>query len=280
MKTIGIEAFLSWAYRDELPKEQAPAIAMAKAVTRPTTISSDAYGSGWDGVSRQGELMADMVSDGRPNGYGVIAMDAWYGEPTHPDALAAHEAVSKLSKVTLNVPEGWAPLGGLGLTEDEAEDALRRALPRVATMEGEGDDVIWRLRFKPAELVRRFAILGGAPDWSAEVPKRRLATVCGKPAWFRMVEFTSHLGRPERREVDGFNKRSQRPYPGAYRKTVLEPDPMLAAVERAEYEVWHAALCLLVEMLNEPGALTAHRLAPPLAPMRPWEDIAMVAETA
>jgi hypothetical protein len=261
MKTIGIEAFLRWVYRDELPKEAAPAM----------EISTSAYGGGWDAVSRQGELMADMVSDGRPNCYGVLPLGAWYGAPAHVDALTAHKVVGKLKEV--EVPEGWAPLAGLGLTDDEATDAVRRAMPRIASPDG-------RLRCKPAELVRRYAVLGGTPCWEAETPKRRLVTVSNKPAWFRIVEVTNYLGRVELREVDGFNLRNRRPYPDAYRKTVLEPDPMLAAIERAEYEVWHAALCLLVEVLNEPGVLTAHHLTSPVAPMRPWENCERVSEIA
>lgn len=258
MKTIGIEAFLTWAYREELPKAEAPG----------SGEGAIAMGNGWDSVAQQGELMAECVSDGRPNSYGVIPLSAWYGSPPHPDAFAAHAAVCELAKVELDIPDGWAPLSCLGLTPEEADDAVRRALPRVATRQGD----VWRLRCKPAELVRRFAILGDAPCWQVEAPKRRLVTVSGKPAWFRMVEATTHIGRIELREVSGYNVRAKRPYPGAYRKTVLEPDPAFAVIERAEYEVWHAALGLLVEVLSEPGLLVAHQLLPTLAPSRPWEN--------
>lgn len=260
MKTIGIEAFLTWAYREELPKAEAPGSGEGAIV----------MGNGWDSVAQQGELMAECVSDGRPNSYGVIPLSAWYGSPPHPDAFAAHAAVCDLAKVELDVPNGWAPLAHLGLTPEEADDAVRRALLRVAVRQGD----IWRLRCKPAELVRRFAILGGAPCWQTDVPKRRFVSANGKPLWFRMIQLTNHLGRQETREVEGRNPRTKRPYPGAYRRTVLEPDPVFAAIDRAEYEVWHAALGLLVEVLNEPGVLVAHQLSPSLAPARPWENIA------
>ncbi len=63
-------------------------------------------------------------------------------------------------------------------------EALRRAMPRLASQNDAG---VWRLRGKPAELLRRHAILGGAPHWEAETPTARFVTVQGKPAWFRKV---------------------------------------------------------------------------------------------
>lgn len=264
MKTIGIEAFLRWVYREELPK--------AEAAGTGSMLISDMFGGGWDAVSRQGELMTECVSDGRVNSYGVVPLPAWYGEPPHPDAHAAHRAINDLSKMDFDVPDGWAKLVGLGLSEDEADDAVRRAMPRIASAKAEGG---WQLRFKPAELIRRHAILGDAPCWQSDKPKARFVTMRGMPAWFRMIEVTNALGRFEQREVDGFNPRSRRPYADAYRKTILDPDPAQAAIERAEYEVWHAAMCLLVEILNEPGVLQSHRLGAPLAPAHPWLAVAL-----
>ncbi len=272
MKTMGIEAFLSWVYRSELPKAEASGTGAA--------FSLQAFGevaAGWDAVSRQGELMAEMVSDGRLNGYGVIPLPSWYGEPPHPDAFAAHRAAGELAGVELDLPPDWNPLSGLGLTDEEAQDAIARALPRIAFMR----DHVWRLRLKPAELVRRFAILGGAPNWQAESPKRRLVEMRGKPAWFRLINIRSEVtGRIHAVEVDGRNPKTHRPYPDAYRKTTLAPDPALVAVERAEYEVWHAALVLLTDMLNETGVLAAHRLRPPSSPARPWENAGTMQKTA
>lgn len=257
MRTIGIEAFLAWAYREELPKAEAGAGGLGMA----------AFGAGgWDAVSRQGELMAETVSDGRVNGYGVLPMIGWEGAPPHADALALHRHVAELGKLELDLPDGWSPLQGLGLSPEEERDAIARALPRIATEQGER----WRLRFKPAELVRRYAILGGCPPWEAQVPKARYVELHGKPLWFRTIMVEGAFGRLYEREVDGFNPRSRRPYPGAYRKTVLDPDPAGAVVERAEYEVWHSALALLVEELNGSGELVAHRISSLQRPARPW----------
>lgn len=259
MRTIGIEAFLAWVYREELPKAEAPGSGAA--------LSSAMFGDGgWDAVSRQGELMAETVSDGRVNSYGVLAMPAWSGAPPHQDAFTAHRFVGGLAQMDLGLPDGWSPLQGLGLSAQEERAAIARAMPRIAT---EHDDR-WRLRFKPVELVRRYAILGGCPPWEADIPKARFVEMHGKPQWFRIVMEEGAFGRLYEREVDGFNQRSRRPYPGAYRKTFLEPDPMGAVIERAEYEVWHAALAMLVEDLNASGELTAHRISASPRSARPW----------
>ena len=250
MRRIGIEAFLAWAYRDELPKAGRPGDA-APAL---------GFGGGWEAVSRQGELMAETVSDGRPNAYGVVPLGAVYGaDEPHPDALAAHAAVIGLGGLAVAMPEGWAPLADLGLTDEEATAAVGRAWPQVR-----------RLARQAGELARRFAILGGEPDWRAEPPKRRLVEMRGRPAWFRRIGVAGAFGEINEMEVDGYDARAGRPYPDAYRRTELHPDPALVVVDRAEYEVWRAALTLIVGALE--GRLSAHVVTDCAAPARPWES--------
>ena len=258
MKRIGIEAFLAWAYRDELPKAE-------------TSGGGDwvvTSAGGWDAVSRQGELMADLVNDGRINSYGVVPLPASYGAPPHPDALTLHAAVSELAAMELDVPDGWSPLAGLGLTTVEAQDAVRRAMPRVSAAGRDG-----RLRFcqKPAELLRRHAILGGAPSWEFDRPKARFVSSHGKPLWFRQRPVEGAFGKLHMVEVDGYNARAGRPYAGAYRKTILVPDPAEAVPMRAEYEVWHAALGVVVDTLAASCALHDHAVVMTERPARPWE---------
>lgn len=258
MKKIGIEAFLAWAYRDELPKAE-------------TTGSGDwpiGSAGGWDAVSRQGELMADMVSDGRINSYGVVPLPASYGSAPHPDAVTLHAAVSELAGMELVVPEDWLPLGGLSLSRSEQLEAVRRAMPRVAVA---GRDGLPRFKQKPAELLRRHAILGGTPEWEFDRPKARFVSAHGKPLWFRQQQIEDAFGKLHMVEVDGYNARSGRPYAGAYRKTVLVPDPAAAVPMRAEYEVWHAALGMVVETLSASGALFDHVVSNTDRPARPWE---------
>jgi len=253
MKTIDIEAFLTWAYRDELPKAETPG-------------SGDgcfgAGSGGWDAISRQGELMAEMVSDGRLNRYGVMPLPIDCGPP-HPDALTLHAAVSELAGMDLDVPDDWSPLGGLGLSPEEQAEAIAQAMPRIASIEGERT----HLRFKPAELVRRYAILRSYPSWEFATPKARYVSAHGRPLWFRKVP-TEIRGLVYEHEVDGYNERAKRPFPTAYRKTVLDPDPALAVVDRAEYEVWHGALAMLVELLGD--SLHDHRVLPCARLARPW----------
>lgn len=254
MKTIGIEAFLSWAYREELPKALATSADIGPACS-----------SMWGAIGGWADSLGALVSDGRPNSYGVMATSFTVSAP-HDDAIAAHAAVIGLDSWDLDMPDDWDPLTDLGLGEHERLDAVTRALPRILVDVG-GQ---MRHRQRPGELVRHHAIMRNTPVWQAEVPKARFVSAYGKPLWFRMITETIR-GIDYQREVDGFNPKSRRPYPGAYRKTVLDPDPALAAADRAEYEVWHAALGMLVEVLNAPGYLKAHRLVGPAAPARPWE---------
>ena len=69
-------------------------------------------------------------------------------------------------------------------------------------------------------------------------------------------------------EVDGRDPRRKRPYPDAYRKEYLEPDPAEVVYDRALYQVWHAALQVLVADLR--GELQSIALVGPAAPAEPW----------
>lgn len=259
MKTIGIEAFLSWAYREELPKAEA---GTGQALTRSL---GGTLAGGWDAVSRQGELMAETVRDGRVNAFGVLPLSIDCGPP-HPDALVAHEAVSALDRWEIGLPEDWDPLADMHLSEADRRDAVARAMPRIVV----GCEGIARFRQRPAELVRHHAIMRSAPCWEAQAPVSKFVLgTNGKPAWFRRVTATEGMTTFER-EVDGFNPRSQRPWPGAFKKTYLDPDPAFAAADRAEYEIWHAALAQVCETLAQAG-LAGHRVLPSARPGRPWE---------
>lgn len=250
MKRIDVEDFLRWAYRDELPlAERAAGRGVAAAL---------GYGGGWDAVARQGELMTEAVRDGRPNAFGVLPLDIDLGRGPHPDALACAAAVAGLDGMAIDMPEGWSPLGDLALTEAEAAAAVARARDRVA-----------RLGRQAGELLRRFAILGGAPDWEAETPVARpVMAANGREAWFRSMPVEGPFGLVGMMEVEGYDRRNGRPFEGAYRKTWLDPDPMLAVVDRAEYEVWHAALGAVRAAVA--GRLVAHDVCGPTRAARPW----------
>lgn len=259
MKTIGIEAFLTWAYRDELPKAEAGA-----QISLVGSLGGEMTG-GWDAVSRQGELMAETVRDGRVNSFGVLPLSIDCGPP-HPDAYAAHAAVSRLDGWEIGLPDDWNPLADMHLSPADVADAVARATPRIVVSR----DGAMRFRQRPAELVRHHAIMKSTPDWEAQAPVSKFVIGANsKPAWFRRLTLTEGLTSIVR-EVDGFNARSQRPHPGAYKKTYLDPDPAVAAADRAEYEIWHAALAQVCETLAGAG-LSGHRVVASMRPARPWE---------
>lgn len=256
MKRIDIEHLVRWAYRDELPK-----------VARETSLIA-ALRSGWASISRWSELMTVVQEGDLVNRWGLVPLDTM--DDPHPDALAVAAAVERLGDFEVSLPEGWNPLSDLGDLGPEGQDAVRRGLDRLSPPDGQGARV---MRQPLARIVIRQAILGTAPSWEAEVPARRMVTgPNGKPRWFRAV---SHVSAgafgdvTETVEVDGFNAARQRPFPGAYRKFELEPDPCPVVVERGEYELWVAGLHALVDLLA--GTLSAHAPLPPARVARPWE---------
>ena len=93
-----------------------------------------------------------------------------------------------------------------------------------------------------------------------------------KPAWFvrELAEVgTNPDGTPRMGEVEvSAVQRNGRLKPGAYQKFTVKPDPASIFVERAEYEVWRAALDVLTEDLAD--RLDAYRIVPSRLPYRPW----------
>lgn len=253
MKPIGIEALLRWAYVDELPNGEVDRVGPASTI------------SNWSSAANYLELLADVDSADVRNIYG-LAPTRLEREP-HPDAVTVFHAVSTLEGALFDAPAGWNPLDDMGDLGEDGAAAIQRGLARLTTtVDGET-----RLRRPVVNLVLRHAICGGAPVWEAEPSEAKLVTANGKPCWFRkIVEEVPGAFGPVRLEVevDGYDGRRQRPFPGAYRKTVLVPDPAEAVAARAEYQLWHAALAHLATMLIV--SLEAHEVLPPALSARPW----------
>ncbi len=247
MKTIGIEPLLKWAYCDELPK------ALPDGPGRSRMFSASAV---------QASLM-ELYTVIDANRFGVVPDLSASGAP-HPDAVAVHEAVCGLDAMELDLPDDWSPLADLGDLGPEGAAAVGRALMALTVLDAAGQR---RLRQTPRRLIERHAILGGCPDTEGEKPERKVVKEFGKAKWFRRVLVEIEGGSIES-EVDGFDRKRRRPYPGAYQKHVLDPDPAPVAVARAEYEIWHAALGVLVEDLA--GRLADHRVAATDRPQQPW----------
>lgn len=267
MKRIDIEAILAWAYVEELPKARRDPPLIDRA---PRALSAGEW---------IGEMGVPVDAD-RVNQFGVTPCLSQYGgDEPHPDAVTLAGLVDGLDQFEIDVPDGWNPfadlIAGAGAALwPEIEAAAATALDRVAAP---GQGGVRRFRIGLAQLVRKHAILGGCPDWEAETPALRY--VChdnGKPRWFRLRQVTEEGAFGpivHEHEADGFDRVAQRPFPDAYRKTRLEPDPLEAGIGRAEYEVWHAALGLLVAQCE--GLMLAHAVTGPRRTLRPWEALAL-----
>lgn len=258
MKRMDIEALLRWAYRDELPK------AAAEGSDRIVF----AFRTGWGGVEKFGELLALVQEPDIRNRFGLFPDRFATSEP-HPDALRVHAAVDGLRAWEICVPEGWNPIADMGDLGPEGAAAVARGLAGLTVVDATGRTV---LRRSPSRLVMRQAILGGCPDWEGEVPERRQVTAHGKVKWFRRVVMVSDgaFGPAQQElEVDGYDHKRQRPFPDAYTKTILDPDPVPVVQARAEYELWRTALDVLADDIC--GALEHCDVLPCVRSARPWE---------
>lgn len=257
MKTLPIEDLLVWAYSDELPK--------AGAVRR---IGPSGHDRGWRPVERFGDLLADVDCGVPMNRYG-LAIDLMAEDGPHADAVALHEAVLALDDLVLDWPEDWAPLADIDDGDPLYAAAVARGRDLATRLQPDGRRI---LATRPSDLIRRQAILGGAPDTTAEKPARKVERANGSPLWFMRVR------RPMptvgggtvmvEMEVDGFDRRRRAPYPQAYQRAYLDPDPAGVVVARAEYEVWRSGL----DMVAATVALGHHRGLPSRWPARPWMD--------
>lgn len=260
--TMDIEDLLIWAYRVELPKVPVVPVMPAR------------HAKGWAPMSAFGDLLAVVDDRDVRNVYGVTPDRLATGGP-HADALAVDRAVAELDGLHLDVPDGWWPFADMAPADGWGEAgamAVRHALDRLAVP---GEDGGLRFKASPAWLVRKHAMMGTVPDWEAEPIEYRYVRGGdrGHAKWFikRQVAQTVNgeiIGYVEH-EVDGWCPRRRRPFAGAYHKMELVPSPVYAACDRAEYEVWHAALVALKGLLTE--SLGAHRVTGPKRPPRPWE---------
>ncbi|MBC00013.1 MAG: hypothetical protein CML67_10805 [Rhodobacteraceae bacterium] len=256
-KTIDIEKLVTWAYRDELPK----------AVGGSGGIAS--IRSGYESITQYGELLT-MID--RTNVYGMVPAFAADDDGPHADAVTVHRAVVALDGFDLDLPDDWTPMQELGQFGDLGVQAVAVALDRLTRVTGDGRRV---LRRGPGALVRHHAIMGGCPDWHGEVPEMcEVRGPNGGPLWFRrkVERYDDAFGNPVEHayeDADGWDVKRKVAKRGAYRKYRLVPDPVPALVARAEYEVWHAALAVLVEDLA--GVLEAHEVRDTVRPARPWE---------
>lgn len=276
MKQVEISNLVRWAYRDELPK------------AHPLGYGRTALGIGFKtgSIWQMGKLGV-KVQETTINRFG-LAPDLTSTSEPHPDAAAVWRAVQQLTDLSLTLPEDWQPLSDMPGVEEAVPEAVRAAVERlsypvdgdvaVASYERAGGlhrAILSRpsdermLREPVSRLVAKYAVLGGHPDWEAEPSVRRWMTnENGTKKYFRKEIVTTESGIITV-EVDGMDHKKRRPYPDAYLKHFWDPDPSEAVESRALYEIWHAALCFLVDELN--GAMQDHIAVPPMLSARPWE---------
>ena len=249
-KMMTIEALLTWAFVEELPKVE-------EARLGPSDLPS----SSW--------AMADVAIlgttiDKSPNSYGVVGNFIDIGEP-HPDALIVGNAVRALARRNgFEIASGWWPFPEW----DDPHGIIHAEVDRIAAEQvyERGGRLNGR---HVVTLVTSAAILKRGPDWTADEPKVVTVKLNGKDdAWFVKRVAKDAFGRPMEYEDNGFDHRKRRPKKGAYRKYRLS-DPIRAAViSRLEWQLWQSALEALHESLS--SSLSSHDLLPFTPNRHPW----------
>ncbi|TFF20805.1 hypothetical protein E3C22_18125 [Jiella endophytica] len=255
MKRIDIEMLLTWAYRQELPKAGSG------------TVSSLVTQSGWGKMNDFTELLTLVDSC---NHYGCVPDYSAESEP-HPDAVIVGRAVKAMADISFDAGEDWDVLGGVIVDGEPLSDAERTDCHRRGAVLA----LDTRLGRMPGLIVRS-AMLGRAPGWGdhGEVARRTVTGPKGKPRWFRAAPQSAGEGRAALVvEIDGFDRVKRRPFPGAYQKTVLSPDPARLVADRLDYQAYVYGLADLTARLQsgEHGALAAHEVEGSSLPLFPWE---------
>lgn len=264
MSTTGIEDLVRWAWIDELSK-----VPPEWGFRAPASLG---FGNSW---AARGDLPDDGGSRLTINRFGAVFSADRVGEP-HPDALAVARAVSALDDLVVEEPAEIDWFGAWGDLDRLGEAALARAWGLVvreaepARKGGEGAI----LQGLASSIVVRTAIVDQWPDW------RGVAPVVvpdvhpgGQPKWVRTIERAvgwDGAGQPTRFElveVDGFNRVSQRPHPGARRAERLDPDPAPVLAERIRWAMIHAWFTALAGTLDGIGGRV---VLPPDRPAAPW----------
>lgn len=251
MKQIPIVELLEWAYRHELPKAERAGGGMGASAP-----------SSWGMVYNLGIL--GTVIDAPLNGYGVVAIGMDEGEP-HSDAMKVGAAVAGLASARVSVGEDWSPFPEWTDADGLVAETVARIRPRLASMRGEEIQ---------AMLIAR-AVLGRKPDWRGTEPSRTMVMRGGTPGWFMKEMGKDAYGNRTEREVDGFNPRSRRPRPGAYRKFRLSGDVSGLVIDRFRRTVWALAVRHVAQEVA--ARLSSHEITAEVPTLAPWAVVAGLA---
>lgn len=260
-RRMSVSSALRWAWSEELPK-------------CPPPQGPSALMPGWSAMTRYSELLTTI--DAPVNQYGCVPFADW-SDPD-PDAVLLADAVRALDDFRIDVPEGWNPASDVG-SDDLAMSAVRDALERCTIV---SEDGARRFRVSPTAVLISHAVNGSVPHWELEdMPRVKfVAGANGQPRWFVRRTVMTATGRfdaagheilkPETVEVDGMSARLHRPVVGAYRKPYLDPDPIPTICNRAEYQIFHAALNAVRDEVE--GKLSTIALAPVDFAACPWVE--------
>ena len=246
MKTLHLQKLLSWAFVEELVKGGGE-----DGLNSPLS----AWGA-FDAIAQLG------VRIDRDRGINDLPMQLEQGEP-HADAVLVAQAVRSVAGITYKI----APLDELLSDWPEAERWLANPFY---------EEVVKRLQNRTQKQIAQsviaqivtHAVLCKTPCFSAPVPKVDFVKQNGKPLWFMKQLVLNELGREVEMEMDGYNKKSGRPFTSAYRKYVLCDNPQGDIMARIEYQFWVTALNHIFLTLN--GNMQDHRLSLFSVKSTPW----------
>ena len=249
MKKTTIEALLTWAFTQELPKIGAGSAGSAVAL------------SNWN-------IIADIASlgtmiDRNPNRYGAIPGYIDEGEPAH-DALLVGDAVRALAAHGgFEIADGWNPFpewsDPQGLVRTEVQRVVQEQRGRSDRLSGA----------HVVNLVISAAKLGRGPVWQADEPRTQIMRGSnGRDMWFVTRTARDRLGERYTFEDNGYDAKRCKPKKGAYRKYHLEHSVRGAILSRLDWQLWQSALEALHESLL--NRLDAHALVVFQPDRHPW----------
>jgi len=254
LRQVSIVKLLEWAYRQELPKAE-----------RPGGSFTGAASSSWGMVADYGVL--GTVIDAPVNRWGVVPVHLESGNP-HPDAMMVARAVAVLDGARVHLPDGWTPFPEWADSDGLVAETVARLRARLVLISGAEIQTM---------LIAR-AVLGRTADWRGEEPGRVMIMRGGKPAWFMKVAGQDAYGNRVDREVDGSNRRSHRPYPGAYRKYRLIGDVEGLVIDRFRRTVWALAVRHIASTVA--GQMVEHELTAEVPTLAPWAVVSGMAGQA
>jgi hypothetical protein len=158
-KQVDIEALLTWAYRDELPKQSVGGL------------------TGWERTILLGTRVDESNRDHD------VELPVALGPP-HPDALTLDHAVRSLEDMVLTLPIARVLIGDLApyLTREVVHQVVGRRAGYVVQERTEKVDAVKHRSVSPTALVTLHAKLGNRPHWDlGPVRVSRVTGSNGKP---------------------------------------------------------------------------------------------------